>query len=331
MMKRFLVALVILVVGLGSMYAQGQQEPENQVITLKLGTNLPAQHVITLGYQAIADDVKAKSNGRLVINVFPSEQLGKEREVVDGIAANVGDMSAIGPGEMARRFKPAMSFDAPYVFQSPEHLLKFANGPVGKKLWDDQAAKTNIRNLGMLYYGTRHITTSKVAAMTPADMEGLKLRVPDQPMALAYGKGLGAKPTPMAFGEVYLALQQGVVDGQENPIPTIVSAKFNEVQKNLILSGHVVASVGIIISEKRYQSLPADLQKILSDSVISGVEKISQQIVAAEKAQIEELKKSGMNIVEPDREAFMKGTSFIIKEYENEWGKGLYEEIQSVK
>ncbi len=330
-MKRILMMSLILIVGCGSVFANGQQEGGDKVITLKLGTNLPAQHVITKGYQSIADEVKAKSEGRLVIDIFPSEQLGKERDVVDGIAANVGDMSAIGPGEMARRFKPAMIFDAPYVFESPEHLLAFANGTKGKMLWDEQAEKTNIRNLGMLYYGTRHITTSTVAAMTPADMAGLKLRVPDQPMSLAYGKGLGAKPTPMAFGEVYLALQQGVVDGQENPIPTIVSAKFNEVQDNLVLSGHVIASVGIIISEKRYQSLPEDLQVILSECVLGGVERISQQIMDAENAQINELKSGGMNIVKPDVDAFRKGTAFIIKEYESEWGEGLYEEIQSVK
>lgn len=307
----------------------GDENPAPEVIKLRLGTNLPAQHTLTVGYQAVADAVKEKTNGQIEISVFPSEQLGKEKDVTDAIANNTGDMAVIGPGEMARRFAPCLIFDAPYVFDGADHLLAFANGSEGKKLWDDQAEQTNIRNLGMIYYGTRQVT-SNTKAMSPSEMAGLKLRVPDQPMPLAYGKGLGAKPTPMAFGEVYLALQQGVVDGQENPVPTIVANKFNEVQDYLIRTGHVVASVGFIISEEKYQSIPEDLRAILDEEVAKGCVEMSNAILADEESLLSELEASGMEIVEPDVEAFRENCKFIFDEYASKWGEGLYETIQSV-
>lgn len=300
------------------------------VIKLRFATNLPVSHTVTIGYQAIADAVKEKTDGQIEITIFPSEQLGKEKDVTDAIANATGDMSGIGPGEMARRYAPALIFDAPYIFNGPEHLLAFANGEEGKKLWDEQAEQTNIRNLGMLYYGTREVT-SNVEINTPADMAGFKLRVPDQPMPLAYGKGLGAKPTPMAFGEVYLSLQQGVVDGQENPVPTIVSNKFNEVQDYLIKTNHVVAAVGIIISEEKYQSIPDDLRAILDEEVAKGCEQISNNIRAEEESLIEELKAEGMTIIEPDVDAFKESCSFIYDEYKSKWGENLYDTIQSVE
>jgi TRAP-type transport system periplasmic protein len=325
-----MMSLVIVIAGCGKEKSTTGGTGEDP-IELQLATNLPAQHPITLNYEKIAKDVAGKSDGRLVIKVFPSEQLGKEKDVTDSISNKTGDMAAIGPGEMARRYTPILIFDAPYVFESPEHMLAFSTSEEGKKIWDEFAKKTNLRNLGMFYYGTRHVTTSKVVAKTPEDMDGLKLRVPDQPMPLAYGKALGAQPTPMALGEVYLALQQGVVDGQENPIATIISNKFNEVQKNLILTGHVLASIGFVISEQKYQSIPEDLKEILTTAIQEGVKTISKEVEQDEAKQIEEMKKAGMNIVEPDKEAFKESAKELIEKYEAEWGEGLYEKVQAVK
>jgi tripartite ATP-independent transporter DctP family solute receptor len=279
----------------------------------------------------LVEKVKKDSDGKLIINHYPAAQLGSEKDIADGVVNGIVDMAIIGPGELGKRFKPVLVFDGPYVFRDMDHMQKVTNGPVGQELWDQMAKETGIRALNTLYYGTRYVTTSKVPVKTPADLKGLKLRTPDQPLSVANAKAMGANPTPMALSEVYLALQQGVVDGQENPIPTIASQKFNEVQKYINLTGHVVQATPVVISQKKLDSLPEDLRKILVDAVNEIAPEINQEILDNEKATLEEFKKGGMEVVESDVDAFRQATQSVIKEFEDTWGKGLYEKIQEVK
>ncbi|MFD1065008.1 DctP family TRAP transporter solute-binding subunit [Oceanobacillus locisalsi] len=332
--------MVILVVGSilfiagcgeGSDGDDGQADgADGEDVVLQFGTNLPESHIMAQGYQKMADEVEENSNGRLKIDMYYSDQLGNERDVTESIAQDIGGMAAIGTGEMARRDDTLLIFDAPYVFESLEHMLDFANGEEGQKIWDDFAEETNIRNLGLMYYGARHVTTANTEVHTPEDLNGVSLRVPDQPMPLAYGEALGANATPMELGELYLALQQGVVDGQENPLPTIHGNGFNEVQNNVILTGHVIAATGFVISEEKYQNLPEDLRTILDEAVETAVEDISADVVATEAEILEEFAEQGVNIIEPDLDAFRESSEYIYDEYEDVWGEGLYETIQGV-
>lgn len=241
------------------------------------------------------------------------------------------DMAIIGPGELAKRHKPIFIFDGPYVFRDVDHLLKTVASPVGQEMWNALATSSNIRVLNAFYYGKKHITTAKKAVRSPADMKGLKFRVIDSPMNVAIAKAFGASPVPMAFSELYLSLQQGVVDGQENPIPTIISQKFYEVQKYLILSGAITQAAPMAISEKKYKALPADLRKILTDSLNKMIVNVNNEIIASEKNQIEFLKGKGMEVVEPDHGAFKEAAKVVIEQFEPQWGSGLYEKIQNVK
>ncbi len=300
-------------------------------VTLKLAHILAPDHPFSKGMIRLADLVKKKSNGRLMINIYDSGSLGSEKDIADGIVNGIVDMSFIGPGELGKRFKPIQVLEAPFVFRSVDHMVKVTTGFIGKSMWEQMAKDTGIRVLYAPYYGTRYVTTAKVAVKTPADMKGLKLRTPDMPLYVAVTKAMGANPTPMALSEVYLGLQQGVVDGQENPIPTIYSQKFYEVQKYLILTGHILSVTPIVVSEKKLNSLPADLKKILIDSVNQVGPTINADIEAKEQSLLAEFKKSGMIVVKPNVEAFRKAAQPVVATFESSWGVGLYQKIQAVR
>ncbi|MDF2522682.1 MAG: DctP family transporter solute-binding subunit [Clostridiales bacterium] len=301
-------------------------------ITLRLAHVYAPYHPFSIGMVKLADKVKAKSNGKLIISTYDSGTLGTEKDdIAEGMINGIVDMAIIGPGELGKRFKPILIFDAPYVFKGVDHMQKVTSGPVGQQLWDQMARQIGIRTLSSLYYGTRYITTTKVPVKTPSDLVGLKLRTPDQPLSIANAKAMGATPVPMALFEVYMALQHDVVEGQENPIPTISSQKLNEVQNYINLTGHVIQVIPLTISEKKFASLPQNLKEILIDSVNEVAPAINKEIMDKEIKTLEEFKKNGMKVVEPDVALFKKATGTIIKEYEDIWGKGLYEKIQSVQ
>jgi tripartite ATP-independent transporter DctP family solute receptor len=301
-------------------------------ITIKLAHVEAIDHPLSIGVKKMAEELKAKSGGRIILQDFPASQLGNPKDLADAVSNDVLDMTLSSPGELGRRHKPIMILDAPYLFRDLDHLRKTVNGPVGEGIWSPLAEKTNIRVLAGIYYGTRHVTTSKVAVKTPADMKGLKLRTPDVQISLANARGMGASPTPMAIGEVYLALQQGVIDGQENPIPTIIGNKFNEVQKYLILTEHMKAVNIVCISDKRLKSLPEDLRKIFLEVVRNFADTSSNTIKDVEDTKLAEIKQKGaMQVIQPDIEAFKQATKAVYKEFESQWGAGLYEKIQDVK
>lgn len=336
-MSKSIICRILLVIILGTALVtsgcgQKQEAASSEVkpIVFKIAHVQAIDHPYTPGVKKLAAEVKEKSKGRLILEDYPASQLGSEKDNADGVGNNILDMAVISPGEMAKRYKPISIFDAPYAFRDVDHVMKVVNGPVGEELWKPFAEKTNIKVLSAVYYGKRQVTSSKLVR-TPADMKGLKLRTPDTAISVAVGKAMGASPTPMAVAEVYLALQQGVVDGQENPIPTIIGQKFNEVQKYLVLTGHVIQTNEFVISDKKFKALPPDLQKILVEAVQKHAVEISKVIADMENSKIEDLKKGGMQVIEPDVAAFRQATSVVVKQFENDWGVGLFEKIQAVK
>ena len=195
--------------------------------------------------ERIAADVKAKSNGRIVIQAFPAGQLGGSRDMIDAVANGAQQVVTEGAANFGAWVPSISVVEAPYVWRDAAHLQKAMSGPIGQKFNETLVKARGMRILGTTYYGTRHITTTSKEVRTPADLVGFKLRVPENDVFKAMAEAWGARPTPMNFGELYLALKQNVVDGQENPLPTIKSGKFDEVQKYLVLSGaHHHAAAG---------------------------------------------------------------------------------------
>jgi tripartite ATP-independent transporter DctP family solute receptor len=297
---------------------------------LKLGTNLPEGHICTQGYYKMAKAIKTVTNGQVNIIIYPGEQLGKERDEVSAVSMHTGiiDMVVPGPSALNKYLSKLTIFDAPYIFANGDAMVAFANGDKANELWDELAKVSNLRVLGTIYYGTREMTNNGYKGKTPQEMKGLKLRVPDSEMAIAYGKALGASPVAMSFGEVYMGLQQGVIDGQENPVPTIYDNAFYEVQKNLILTGHVVAAVCITIDEQLWKSMSKNMRKNIQKVVREQCKMISNSVKNQEEEIVNKLKAKGMNIIKPNVALFRKASKPIYKKYSPVWGK-WYDIIQT--
>ncbi|HEY6353542.1 MAG TPA: TRAP transporter substrate-binding protein DctP [Burkholderiaceae bacterium] len=212
-----------------------------------------------------AKEVKAQSGGRIDVQVFGAGALGGERELVESVK-NGFIQASLASGVVANFFPSAMVTDIPYLFASDDIADKVMDGPFGQKLAADFNAATGMHNLCFGEVGFRHFTTGKTPIRSPKDLAGLKIRVQETPLYVTEMKALGAQPTPIAFPELYTALQTGVVDGQENPVPTIIFAKLYEVQKHVTLDGHNYGIDWFVMSDKFYKSLPPDLLKVVTDA-----------------------------------------------------------------
>ena len=212
-----------------------------------------------------AKEVKTKSNGRIDVQVFGAGALGGERDLVEGVK-NGFIQAGLASGVMANFYQNAMVTDIPYLFASDVIADRVLDGPYGQKLAADFLASTGMDNLCFGEVGFRHFTSGKLPIHSPKDLVGMKIRVQETPLYITEMKALGAQPTPVAFPETYTALQTGVVDGQENPIPTIIFAKLYEVQKHVTLDGHNYGVDWFVMNDKFLKSLPADLQKVVQDA-----------------------------------------------------------------
>lgn len=303
-----------------------------QEIVLRWSDVVPASHPSVQMIERIAADVKAKSGGRIQIQAFPGGQLGSSRDTIEAVANGTQQLVTEGAANFGA-WVPAISVvESPYIWRDSEHLVKAMAGPVGQAFNDELVAKRGMRILGTTYYGTRHLTTSSKNVQTPADLVGFKLRVPENDVFKAMAEAWGARPTPMNFGELYLALKQGTVDGQENPLPTIKSGKFDEVQKYLVLTGHIITPRIIVVNESFWKGLkPAD-QKIIQEAIDAGIKWQNAELASQEKALVDTMKAGGMTVVNVDVEQFRKPVvAAVVPKFESRWGKGTYEKLQQMK
>ena len=247
---------------------------------------------------AFADLVNTRSGGRIAVKVYGGGALGGEREYVEAIKAGTVE-AGIASGVIANFFPSAMVTDIPFLFPSGEVAWKVMDGPFGDRLRAAFLKETGMRCLTFSEVGFRNFTNNVRPIRTPADMKGLKIRVQETPLYITLIKALGASPTPIAFTELYTSLQTKVVDGEENPIPTILMSKFAEVQKYLTLDGHNYGVDWFVINEKFFRSLPPDLQYIVLSSaqISAAVGRGVQQLVAAEGVRT--LQEAGMEVYAP--------------------------------
>ena len=303
-----------------------------QQVTIRWSDVVPATHPSVQMIERIAAEVKDKTNGRIAIQAFPNGQLGSSRDTIDATANGVQQIVTEGAANFGAWVPSISVVEAPYLWRDAAHLDKVMNGPIGEQFNETLVKARGMRILGTTYYGTRHITTSNKEVKTPADMVGLKLRVPENDVFKAMAEAWGARPTPMNFGELYLALKQNVVDGQENPLPTIKSAKFDEVQKYLILSAHIITPRLVVVNEAFWQGLPAADRKIIGDAVKSGIAWQNEELQKQERALVDQFKATGMTVITPDINAFRAPVlAKVPKQFEAKWGAGTFEKIQANK
>jgi len=301
-------------------------------IVLRWGDVVGGTHPQVQMIDRIAATVKEKSGGRIEIQSFPGGQLGSSRDMIEAVANGVQHIVTEGAANFGQWVPYISVVEAPFIWKSPGQMTRVINGEMLDDINKRLISQRGMRVLVALYYGTRHITTSNKRIESVADMKGFKIRVPENDVFRAMAESWGAKPTPMNFSELYLALQQGVVDGQENPLPTIKAGKFNEVQKFIILSGHIMTPRLVVVNETFWQGLSAADRKIISDGVAEGAVWADKQIIAAEKSLISEFKTQGVTIIEPDVESFRRATlAKVPPMFEDKWGKGTYQRLQNSK
>jgi tripartite ATP-independent transporter DctP family solute receptor len=299
-----------------------------QATTVRWGESLAPSHPQVQMAERIAKEVKEKTGGRIDIQVFPNSQLGSGKDMIEAVSAGALQMTTDGAGALSA-FLPQLSvIEAPYLWRNAAHMSKAAGTPLYAKLNDDLSSKRNMRMLNITYYGKRHLTSGNKAIRTPADMVGFKLRVPPVDTFRAMAEAWGARATPIAFGELYLALSQGAVDGQENPLPTIQSGKFFEVQKFLILTEHIITPRMIIVNEAFWKGLkPAD-RDVLQAAFATGAAWQDKELLGQEATLVNTFKTQGMTVIEPDLALWRKPVLDIVpKQFADKWGKGTFEAL----
>jgi len=300
-------------------------------VNMKWGHCQSPDHPSNIAMNAISKEVAEKTNGKITIDIYPASQLGNAKDMIEGLIMGTQDMAFDGPVVMSG-FLPKISiFDAPYLYKGFEHSQRVVNSEIAKSLFDELLKTKGIRILDVWYYGLRHITTKGKTINSTEDLKGLKLRVSNTPLMIDIVRALGANPTPMAGSEIYLALQTGAVDGQENPLAVIDSMKFYEVQDTVTLSGHVTNLQFVMISEKTWNKLSEGEQDILVDAVKKAGNSQNKIILEGESKLVENFKKLGLRVVEIDKTILKEDTKEVYKKYSNIWGSELMEKIMEIE
>lgn len=301
-------------------------------LTIKWANVVAPDHPHHIASELFAKLVSEKSNGRIQVDTFPAAQLGNEKDIMEGIMLGTIEFATNSPGSLSL-FEPEFGIlDCPYIFRDEEHLTKVARGEIGKELSSILESNRGVKILAMDWlYGTRHLTTKNTPVYKPEDTKGLLIRAPAMAIYLATVNAWGATATPVDFSDLYMALKQGVVDGQENPIPTIYTYKYYEAQKYLILTQHMIRINTVITNASWFDSLDDETKLILTESLLEATEHNNDLMRKQEKELIEELEKLGMEVIKPDVDAFREVCSNIHLDFEEEWGEGLFEKIQAIQ
>lgn len=326
-MKKITLVLIISLITVLLLSSFAFAAPE---FVLKLGHVAAPEKPYAIGAVKFAELVKEKTNGEVEVQVFPSSQLGNQRDLVEGVTFGTVDMTLTSTAVLGN-FLPKMAiFDLPFIFRDIPHTYK-ALDTIGMEMGEELEAK-GIKLLAFFENGVRHLTNSIRPVKKPEDMKGLKIRVMEQPVYIEMMKALGANPTPMAFGELFTALQQGTVDGQENPVSHIWTKRFFEVQKYISLTGHTYSAEPLIMSMITWKKLPADYQKAIVDSAEEALEWHRSQVVEQDREFWKNVIESGKcEVIEVDKEPFRKATAGVWEMFEDEVGKENIDRIVNIK
>ena len=264
-----------------------------------------------------AEVVKAKTSGRIEVQVAPSAQLGDDAAMVTALRTGALDLSANSQGPVAAVVPEYAAFGIPFLFSNAGQAFKLLDGPLGKELADKSADKGMIV-LGYWDNGIRHMTNSKRPINNVADMKGLKMRTPPDAVLVDIMQALGAEAQQIKFAELYVALQQGVVDGQENPLVNIHASKLYEVQKHLALTSHMFQMTPFIMSKRSWDRLSAADRKAVTEAALEATALQRKLSLEADNTLLADLKSKGVLVTTPDKAAFEKGTASV----EEKWLSG---------
>jgi tripartite ATP-independent transporter DctP family solute receptor len=282
-------------------------------------------------FQKLAENVDKRTHGEVKIQVFPGEQLGKENDMIQQVKSGALDISESAMSGLSILVPALEIASGPFLWKDWAQAEKVIRGPAFQPLFDELRDKHNIEMLTKIWYwGWRNLTTGTRPVNKPEDMAGMKIRVPESAVWVEMIRAMGAAPTPIPFGEVYTALQMKLVDGQENPIPTIYTRKYYEVQPYLAMTRHMLQNNTLIINKRSLAKLSPEMQKIL----IEEAEKLSEENAKGqqelEASMLEEIRKTGKTtITDPDRAAFAAKMSPVYKNMESRWGAENLQRIRA--
>ncbi len=294
-MKRLLLKSIALGVAFAAFGVASAQDIKER--TIKFAANAPDGHPAIAGMKKFSELVAAKSGGKIKVNLFLNGVLGSDQATVSSVKGGTIEMAVMNTGILASEAKELAIFDFPFLFANEKESDAICDGPIGKKLHAKLEEK-GIMGLAYWELGYRQMTNGKRALNKVEDVAGLKLRVIPNPINVAWVKALGANPTPLPFPEVYSALEQGAIDGQENPVSVIAASKFWEVQKHIALTNHQYNPQTVMFSKKVWDTLSATEKKIIDDSAHEATGVQRQQSRAALAANLELLKKNGMTVTQ---------------------------------
>ena len=304
----------------------GAQAPR----ALRFGHVHPPDGEVTRGINRAAEWLRERSNGRLRIDNFPSSQLGAEREMLTQVSNGTLDLCITGPAVLGTWVRPISILEAPFLASDFAQVLRMFGHPAIQAASRQLAESRGITPLEPWYYGTRHLTTRDRPVRVPDDMRGLKIRVPQAALFVDMMRTLGAAPTPMSLGEVYLSLQTGVIDGQENPLPTIAANKFMEVQRYINLTGHILVPLLPVVASQTWATLPEADRGLLRQALRAGSEVSDQLVRQGEQSLRGEFEGRGVQFIESDRPAFRRALAPLYERYEEVWGRGVFAALQAM-
>ncbi len=302
-----------------------------QGTVIRWGEMLPATHPQVLMIDRIAETARDASEGRIDIQSFPNGQLGSGKDMMDMVVSGALAMTTDGAAALGALLPRLSVLEAPYLWTDPAQLEKVPGSEVFSELNEEMVAQRGMRMLGVTYYGKRHVTTGDTPIHDVSEFAGFKLRVPPVDTFRAMVEAWGGQATPINFNELYLALSQGAVDGQENPLPTIASAKLYEVQSYLILTGHIITPRIVIANEAWLAALdPAD-RTILEAAIAEAIPLQNQEVIDQEAALLDTLAAEGMTVIEPDVESFRKPVLETLPAmFVDVWGEGTWEALAAL-
>ena len=319
--------------------------------TAALGTiGLPAlaqtKTVLRISTPAVPDDWHAKmwtvfkdsldksATGEFDVQIHLSGSLFKQGTEPTAMARGNLELASISAQDIAKILPEYSIFTAGYLIRDPDHQQKVFNGPIGAEMYKAVAEKMDVQILGIGYLGSRQINLRDVRAVkTPADLKGVKLRMPGSKEWLFLGEALGATATPLAFGEVYLGLKTGTIDGQDNPLPTVRAAKFFEVTKQIVLTSHLTDGVFIAISSKSFNAMDFAQKRKVAAAAQAAVAYNNENRIKEEAQLVDFFRQQGLQVTTPDVDAFRKSVqaAYQNSEFAKVWPKGLVDRINAVK
>lgn len=330
----FFMALVLLA-GCGNNSSSSDQQSQSTgndsgTITIRVGHVLAPTHPYQLGLEKFAELVAEKTNGKVKVQAFHSSQLGNERDMVEGLQLGTLEMTLVSTAPLSSFTKQFEVFDLPFIFKDTQSARKVLDGSIGQGVLDSLQSQGII---GLCYFenGFRNVTNSKKPITKPEDLKGLKIRTMENPVHMASFKVMGADPTPMAFGELFTALQQGTIDGQENPLAIIETSKFYEVQKYLSMTEHFYAPAPLLISKSFYEGLDSDIQKAIKEAALEARDYERGLLDEMNQKLLDELKQKGMEVNTVDKQPFIDAVQPVYKQFENEIGKDLITQVEDAQ